>query len=441
MTVRIAAPSVEHHRVPLGIGESAPRLSWIVEEAPAGWAQHAYEFEIERDGVTETVVAASDDQILVEWPVAPLASRERAAIRVRLADGDGVWSDWSAATVVEAGLLDPADWTAKPVGAAWDEDPESDDRRPSLVRREFHVADGLVSARLYATAHGLYEAEVNGARVGDDTLSPGWTVYPKRLRYYTYDVTDLIEPGANAIGAWLGDGWYRGRLGWRGGFRNLFGDDLSFLGQLELTYADGHRETVATDAAWKAAPSPILRTGIYDGEDYDARLEPTGWSLPGFDDDGWDRRRRPRPRPAHARRPDRSPGALHRGGAARRGADLPDRRPHPRLRPEPRRARPHPRRGPRRRHRAHPHRPRCCRTARSTPGPCAKPARPTTTRSPAAPAARSGSRGSRSTASATPRSTAGPATSTPPRPPATWSPGSTTPTSSAPDGSNPPIRS
>jgi len=288
MAVRIAAPSVEHHRVPLGIGESSPRLSWIVEEAPAGWAQHAYEFEIERDGSTETVLAASDDQTLVEWPVAPLASRERAAIRVRLADGDGAWSDWSAATVVEAGLLDPADWTAKPVGGAWDEDPESDDRRPSLVRREFHVADGLVSARLYATAHGLYEAEVNGARVGDDTLSPGWTVYPKRLRYYTYDVTDLIEPGANAIGAWLGDGWYRGRLGWRGGFRNLFGDDLSFLGQLELTYADGHRETVATDAAWKAAPSPILRTGIYDGEDYDARLESAGWSLPGFDDDEWD---------------------------------------------------------------------------------------------------------------------------------------------------------
>ena len=355
MTVRIAAPSVEHHRVPLGIGESAPRLSWIVEEAPAGWAQHAYELEIERDGVAETVLAASDDQILVEWPVAPLASRERAAIRVRLADDDGVWSGWSAATVVEAGLLDPTDWTAKPVGGAWDEDPESDDRRPSLVRREFHVADGLVSARLYATAHGLYEAEVNGARVGDDTLSPGWTVYPKRLRYYTYDVTDLVEPGANAIGAWLGDGWYRGRLGWRGGFRNLFGDDLSFLGQLELTYADGHRETVATDAAWKAAPSPILRTGIYDGEDYDARLELTGWSNARLRRRGVGCRRRPRPRPEHPRRPHRSPGALHRGGAAHRGADLPDRRPHPRLRPESRRAGPHPRRGPRRQHGADPH--------------------------------------------------------------------------------------
>ncbi len=208
-------------------------------------------------------------------------------MRVRLEGQDGGWSDWSPATTVEAGLLSPGDWTARPVGAGWPEDRESDDRRPSLVRREFSVGEGLVSARLYASAHGLYEAELNGTRIGDDTLSPGWTVYPKRLRYYTYDVTALLSPGANAIGAWLGDGWYRGRLGWRGGFRNLFGDDLSFLGQLELTYSDGRRETVATDAAWKVAPSPILRTGIYDGEDYDARLELTGWSRPGFADEAW----------------------------------------------------------------------------------------------------------------------------------------------------------
>ena len=287
MTLRIAAPSIEHHRSPLGIGEASPRISWMVEEAPAGWAQRAYELEIRRGASTETAVSASDDQILVDWPVAPLRSRESATVRVRLAGEAGDWSDWSPATTLEAGLLSPEDWTARPVGAAWVEDRESDDRRPSLVRREFSVGAGLVAARLYASAHGLYEAELNGSRIGDDTLSPGWTVYPQRLRYYTYDVTELVRPGANAIGAWLGDGWYRGRLGWRGGFRNLFGDDLSFLGQLELTYADGRRETVATDASWMAAPSPILRSGIYDGEDYDARQELTGWSLPGSADDAW----------------------------------------------------------------------------------------------------------------------------------------------------------
>ncbi len=288
MTVRIAAPSIEHHRSALGIGESTPRLSWIVESAPSGWAQTAYEVEIDRGGSAETTAVDSRDQVLVAWPAPPLQSRESAAVRVRVAGEDGVWSEWSPPTIVEAGLLEPSDWSAQPVGAAWAEDRESDDRRPPLVRTDFEVGAGLVSARLYATAHGLYEAELNGSRVGDDALSPGWTVYPQRLRYYTYDVTDLLHPGPNAIGAWLGDGWYRGRLGWRGGFRNLFGEDLSFLGQLELTYADGRRETVATDAAWKAAPSPIARTGIYDGEDYDARDEPDGWSSPGFSDDEWE---------------------------------------------------------------------------------------------------------------------------------------------------------
>jgi alpha-L-rhamnosidase len=287
MPLRIAPPTIEHHRSPLGIGEASPRISWIVDEAPAGWAQRAYELEVRRSGSIETAVAASAEQVLVDWPVAPLESRERADVRVRLEATDGTWSDWSPATSVEAGLLTPGEWIARPVGAAWPEERESDDRRSSLVRRGFSVGDGLVSARLYATAHGLYEAEINGTRVGDDTLSPGWTVYPKRLRYYTYDVTELLEPGDNAIGAWLGDGWYRGRLGWRGGFRNLFGDDLSFLAQLELTYADGRRETVATDAGWKASPSPILRSGIYDGEDYDARLELQGWSRPAFADDSW----------------------------------------------------------------------------------------------------------------------------------------------------------
>jgi len=102
-------------------------------------------------------------------------------------------------------------------------------------------------------------------------------------------VTDLVAEGENAIGAWLGDGWYRGRLGWRGGFRNVYGDDLSFLGQLELTYRDGSRETVATDTSWRAAPSPIISSGIYDGEDYDARDEQPGWSSPGFDDANWGR--------------------------------------------------------------------------------------------------------------------------------------------------------
>lgn len=287
MSVAIATPRIEHHRHPLGIDEDRPRISWAIRTAPAGWTQHGYRLGITRGEAEEVFEVDSAEQVLVPWPGPALASRERAAVRVSVRGGDAEWSAWSPVVHLEAGLLTPGDWSALPVGAFWNEDPDSDDRRPSLVRRTFTVREGLIRARLYATAHGLYEAELNGRRVGDDALSPGWTVYRERLRYRTYDVSGLLAPGNNAIGAWLGDGWYRGRLGWRGGFRNVFGNDLSFLAQVELEYADGSRDTIVTDTSWRCAESPILRSGIYDGEDYDARQEQSGWSTTDFDDSSW----------------------------------------------------------------------------------------------------------------------------------------------------------
>ena len=288
MDLIVDTPRIEHHRRAFGIGEASPRISWSIGSAPAGFTQTAYRIQIARGTASpETFEVVSDEQVLVPWPDAALASRESATVTVAVRGADGVWSAPSKAVELETGLLEASDWIARPVGAYWDEDPTSDERRPSVVRRAFTARERPVLARLYASAHGLYEAELNGERVGDDTLSPGWTVYRERLRYYTYDVSDLIVAGENVLGAWLGDGWYRGRLGWRGGFHNVFGYDLSFIGQLELTYSDGSRETIATDTSWRAAPSPILRTGIYDGEDYDAREEQHGWSSPGFDDGAW----------------------------------------------------------------------------------------------------------------------------------------------------------
>ena len=289
MKSAVSAPRFEHHREPLGIGESRPRVSWTVDSASPGWRQSAYRLEVRGDDGIRAFDVRSHDQVLVPWPSDPLESRERADVRVSVSGEDGVWSEPGAWATVETGLLSPSDWVAGPIGAIWEQNPMTDDRRPALVRREFTARSGLVRARLYATAHGLYQAEINGHRVGDDVLSPGWTVYRERLRYYTYDVTDLLVDGPNAIGAWLGDGWYRGRLGWRGGFRNVFGDDQSFLAQLELSYADGTREVVATDTTWRAKRSPVIASGLYDGEDYDAREEQRDWSCAGFDDEGWER--------------------------------------------------------------------------------------------------------------------------------------------------------
>ncbi|MBT9607849.1 glycoside hydrolase family 78 protein [Microbacterium sp.] len=277
MTVDVSPLTFEHLRDALGIGVAAPRLSWKTD-APAGWRQTAYEIEIVTErGVETSGVVQSAESVLVDWPFAPLASRERATLRVRLFGAGDAASEWSPAARVEAGLLDAEDWIAGVVGPDWDEEPESL-RRPPRVRRSFEVASGVARARLYVSAHGLYEVEINGRRVGDDALSPGWTVYGERLRYYTYDVTEHLRAGANAIGSWLADGWYRGRLGFHGGYPNLYGSDIGLIAQLEIEHADGTRTVVATDDAWEAAPSPILTTGIYEGEHYDARLQRADWA-------------------------------------------------------------------------------------------------------------------------------------------------------------------
>jgi alpha-L-rhamnosidase len=182
--------------------------------------------------------------------------------------------------------LYPDDWTAQFVTPDWEEDitrPQS----ALLLRREFAILEGMTRARLYITALGVYEAQINGTVVGDHVLAPGWTSYHSRLHYQTFDVMNLLHEGRNAIGAILADGWYRGRLGFGGGRRNIYGERLALLAQLEITYADGRTEYITTDETWGAARGPILASDLYDGEIYDARLELPGWSTPGYDDCDW----------------------------------------------------------------------------------------------------------------------------------------------------------
>lgn len=329
----LAAPTVriEHHPQPaLGIDEERPRLSWSLAEAPVGYRQAAAEVSWEITAPDGTVVDAArevvvtGEQVLVAWPGPSLAPRERAVVRVRTRDADsGVWGPLSEPVVAERGLS-PADWQARLVGPGYDEG-RGLDRRAPLLRREFTLppdpvvserpveAAGSVgtvstaeaasaaedassteeagsgevrSARLSVTAHGVAEVEINGVRVGADELIPGWTPYQDRLRVLTYDVTDLVVPGDNAIGAWLADGWFRGRLGFEGGSWDVYGSHVGLLAQLEVTTAEG-TTTVVTDGSWRSTPGPLTRSSLYDGETYDARLHPAGWSEPGFDDSAW----------------------------------------------------------------------------------------------------------------------------------------------------------
>ncbi len=289
LPIAISSVRVEHLREPSGIGTSRPRLSWEVTTSTPNWRQAAYEIEAvgPDDGEhRSTGRVESDESVLVAWPFEPLASRERVTVRTRVWGNDGSASDWSEATVLEVGLLQPNDWSVRFITPDWDEDASAP--RPSpLLRRAFKVRSAVAWARLYITALGVYEAYLNGRDVGDHVLAPGWTSYSHRLRYQTFDVTDVLAEGENVLGAMLGDGWYRGRLGWHGGRRDIYGDRLALLAQLEITYADGSVERVGSDERWRAVAGPIVANDLYDGESYDARLERAGWSEPGYDDRDW----------------------------------------------------------------------------------------------------------------------------------------------------------
>ncbi|MDQ0661919.1 alpha-L-rhamnosidase [Arthrobacter ulcerisalmonis] len=161
--------------------------------------------------------------------------------------------------------------------------PEQDFDGAPLLRKEFTLEEGhgaVVKATLRATAFGVYEASINGVPVGPDVLSPGWSSYEWRLRYRSYDVTSLVGP-STAIGVELGNGWYRGRLAWHG-MSNLYGSELGFFGQLDIGFADGHVQSVASDTTWQAGPSATTSNDLYDGQTIDARRLQKGWAVPGF---------------------------------------------------------------------------------------------------------------------------------------------------------------
>jgi len=277
----VSAPTalkVEYHQLApavLGIGEATPRLSWQVPNAPRGWSQAAYEVEVQREGDPQRHQVRSSEQLFVPWVDEPLASRESADVRVRVQGADGHWSGWSEVVTIEVGLLEPSDWVAQfmsPVDVGRLEDPAP------IIKGSWVAPEDVTSARLYVSALGIHEIWINGLRASADLLAPGWSSYRSRLRYQTYDVTALLRPGANDVRVILGNGWFRGRLGWSGA-RALYGDRLALLAQLEMSTATGRRLTLTADELWVASASGVLSDDLYDGQVTDLRwTEPARWS-------------------------------------------------------------------------------------------------------------------------------------------------------------------
>ena len=205
---------------------------------------------------------------------------ERLVTDVEWATSDDLTDGWSASGFGET--------ERTPAIAAEVNPPQAWPPIPALLlRKEFEAPTPVVSARLYATALGAYEAFLNGVRVGDALLAPESTDFRKRALYRVYDVTELVRAGANVLGAHVGDGWYASVVA--PGGRYAFGPaPRRFLAQLELTFADGSRQVVATGPGWRSAASPAVESEIYNGETWDARRAQTGWSAPSFDAGGWE---------------------------------------------------------------------------------------------------------------------------------------------------------
>ncbi len=292
------ALSVEQLRLnylknPIGTDDPSPRFFWVLKSELSNTVQTTYRLQVSLDKsfsddsqlIWDTGTIRSNQSIQVSYAGEPLQSATRYFWRVMVSDNHGNDSDWSQISWWETGLLNPDEWAAKWITTPWPENPEVSEPI-TMLRNEFSITNEIATARLYASAYGLYEVEINGQKVGNQVFTPGWTSYPTRVQYQTYDITNMLQRGNNAIGAYLGDGWFRGFIGW-GDQRNYYGEQLAFIAQIHVTYTNGQTETFATNSNWKASKGPILHSDIYNGEAYDARKEMPGWSRPGYNDRDW----------------------------------------------------------------------------------------------------------------------------------------------------------
>ncbi|KAL3455072.1 bacterial alpha-L-rhamnosidase domain protein [Aspergillus heterothallicus] len=284
-TVQVTDVRFEHNvpgKTALGVHEIRPRISWRFANVNSNFEQAEYEIEVSRSSSPDarSVRSASAESHLVPWPFpeTPLHSREWCSVRVRAwQKGQPDPLPWSEPASLEIGLVQRTDWTSTLICAPWAED-NPDQRMPEdLFRKVFILPAKPQSGRLYITSLGVYEAEINGQRVGDYFLAPGWTSYHGQLQYQTYDVTHLLSSHGNCLGVRVAEGWYKGRLGFAGR-RNHYGTRTALLAQLEITNHDGTITTFGTDDSWVVRKGPILQAEIYDGEVYDARAEILLWS-------------------------------------------------------------------------------------------------------------------------------------------------------------------
>jgi len=284
--VKVVNLLTENQTNPIGLDVQQPRFSWQLVSDQRNISQTAYEITISASKGTawKSGKIMSDRSVQVPYAGAALQSGKKYTWEVRVWDNNGKPSAWSELGSFQTALLSAADWNAKWIEADIVED--SINRPAQYFRKQFSTTKKIVSATAYITAHGMYEAQINGKRVGEAYLTPGWTSYNKRLQYQVYDVTGLLQNGANAIGVMVGNGWYRGFLAWSGN-KDSYGKKTGVLMQLDINYTDGTTARIISDQTWKSSTGSVRYSEIYHGETIDAREEKAGWSTANYNDANW----------------------------------------------------------------------------------------------------------------------------------------------------------
>ena len=277
----------EYAREPINVDSESPRLSWRLGVAQG--RSVAYQIQVGRAAFDESALSwdsgrvASGRTTWIAYEGSALEAMTRYHWRVRVWDEGQGAGPWSELSFFETGRRGRA-WEGRWIGGRLMGSTRSPVPVPYL-RRSFTLPDRPTSARLYVTALGLHACRLNGQRVGQDELRPGWTDFTRRVVYDIYDVTGLMVAGENVLGTPLGDGWYCGRIAWFG--RQNYGDRPCLLAELRLEMPDGGVVVIPTDDRWRWDVGPILYSDPLDGESYDARQEQAGWDAAGFDDSHW----------------------------------------------------------------------------------------------------------------------------------------------------------
>lgn len=269
---------------PAGIDRANPRLGWQLESAERGVRQSACQVQVAstlarlesgKADLWDSGKASAADAVGVEYRGKPLKCGQRTWWRVRVWDGKDRPGAWSKPAHWVQGPSSPPDWNAK-----WIIAPAGQPRLP-LFRKEFTVSGKVERATVFVCGLGHYELRMNGRKVGNREIEPGWTNYRETCLYSTYDITPLVRKGANAFGVLLGNGMYHVPGERYTKFTGSFGPPKLIL-QAHIEYAGGRCETISTGESWRTAPGPMTLSSVYGGEDWDARLEEQGWDRPNF---------------------------------------------------------------------------------------------------------------------------------------------------------------